>query len=251
MNLSFKNKLIILISALFICVIVPWAIWHEQVDTYFASPEYRDWIFSIKSYAWIIAIVLLIADLLLPIPATPIMAMLGQIYGGFWGGIIGATGSILAGLTAYVLARFTSQKIRNKIASPKELEAFTDFFNKWGAAGIIASRVMPILPEILTLLAGLAKMNFKRFMACLLLGSISAGYFFAYAGDQAGQSSLMLVVLTGAPILLWILYVIVANKTKSITQSKADPIIALVPKNSASTPEKETLKESAEKISSK
>ena len=233
MKLSFNQKLTFLIILLFALVIIPWAIWHQQVDAYFASQEYRDWIFSIKSYAWILAIGLLVADLLLPIPATPILAMLGQIYGTLWGGIIGATGSVLAGLTAYLLARFASAKIRNKIASPEELESFTDFFNKWGAAGIIASRVMPVLPEILTLLAGVAKMSFKRFMACLLLGSVSAGYFFAFAGDQVGQSSLMMIVLTGAPILLWIVYVIIANKSKSNKISSDKNQAILVAKESS------------------
>ena len=221
MKLTFHTKLTLLIVLMVAMIIVPFAIWQEQITSYFESQEYRDWIESIKPYAWAIAIALLISDLFLPIPATPIMAVMGGIYGAFWGGIIAGVGSILAGLTAYAIARYGGNRLRRIIANDEELTKFQEFFNRWGAAGIIASRAMPVLPEVLTLLAGLAKMNFRKFLASLVLGSFSVAYALALAGEQAGTDPLMISIVTGVPVALWIVYIFVAKAVDSRKSAKS------------------------------
>lgn len=40
-----------------------------------------------------------------------------------------------------------------RIASDEELDQFQKFFDRWGGIAIIVSRIMPILPEIMALLA--------------------------------------------------------------------------------------------------
>lgn len=212
--MGFKVKLIVLIVVLVAVLLTPYFLWHEQMDAYFASPEYQRWLISIRPYAWLIGIGLIVGDLVLPVPTPPVMATLGAIYGAVPGGLIAAAGSILAGLTAYGVARLLGRRGTRFLASDQELAEFRRFFDSWGVAGIIASRALPVLPEVLTLLAGLAGMHLGRFTLSLAIGSLPVGLLVAWAGQTAGFSSTLLLVLTLIPAALWVAYVLLSSGLK-------------------------------------
>jgi len=211
---SFHLKLGLCVTALVIAILGPYFLWHEPMDAYFASQDYRNWLTSVRPYAWLIGIGLLVADLFLPIPAAPVMATLGTIYGTVLGGVIGAIGSILAGLVAYGLARLVGRRAARLLASEQDLADFQRFFDTWGGGGIIASRVLPVVPEVLTFLAGLARMHLGRFCLALVLGALPASLLLAWAGQAAGTSSALLLVLTLIPAGLWCVYVAIVRRRR-------------------------------------
>jgi len=210
--MSFRRKLIVLIVVIVVVLLTPYALWHEEMDAYFASEQYQEWLVSIRPFAWAIGMGLIVGDLVLPVPTPPVMATLGVLYGTAIGGLIAAVGSVLAGITAYGVARLMGARGIRWLASEEELARFQTFFDSWGAAGIIASRALPILPEVLTLLAGTAGMHFGRFVLALAIGSIPVGLLLAGAGDAAGQSSMLLLVLTLIPAALWCVHLVVASR---------------------------------------
>jgi uncharacterized membrane protein YdjX (TVP38/TMEM64 family) len=201
-------KLAIIIAGIVAMVLVPYFLWHEPMDAYFQSQAFADWVGSARPYAWAVAIALLVGDLFLPVPAAPVVATAGVIYGTFWGGVIGTVGSFLAGMVAYGLARLAGRKAGRFLASDQELVELQAFFDTWGVGGIIASRAMPVLPEVLTFLAGLARMHLRRFMAALAIGAVPMGFLLAWAGSATGTSSKLLLVLTLIPAGLWCAYLI-------------------------------------------
>lgn len=206
--MSFYLKLALCIAGLLALILGPYFLWHEPMDAYFASADYQNWLASVRSYAWLVGIGLLVADLFLPVPAGPVMATLGTIYGTVLGGIIGAVGSILAGLIAYGLARWVGRRAARLLASEQDLADFQRFFDTWGGGGIIATRVLPVVPEVLTFLAGLARMHFGRFCLALVLGALPTSFLLAWVGQAAGTSSSLLLVLTLIPLALWCVYLV-------------------------------------------
>ncbi len=213
--MRFRHKLILVIVGLVALLLTPYVLWHEQMDAYFASEAYRRWLLTVKPYAWIVAMALIVGDLVLPVPTSPIMATLGVLYGTWLGGLIGATGSVLAGITAYGVARLLGRRGIELLASEEELADFREFFNSWGTAGIIASRALPVLPEVMTLLAGAAHMHFGRFVTALVIGSAPVGFFLAWVGEEAGQSSWLLLVLTLVPAGLWVVYLLMMRAIRA------------------------------------
>jgi len=210
--MPFRRKLIFLIVGLVIALLTPYFLWHEQMDGYFESESYHRWLLSIRPFAWLIGLALIVGDLILPIPTPPVMATLGAIYGTLVGGLIASLGSVMAGVVAYGLARLLGRRGAHLLASDEEMAGFRRFFESWGAAGIVASRALPVLPEVLTLLAGLAGMHFGRFLLSLLLGSMPVGFLMAWAGQKAGFSSTLLLVLTLIPAMLWVIYLLFAGR---------------------------------------
>ncbi len=212
--MTFHRKLVLVILAIVFVLIGPYLLWHEPMDAYFGSEEYQEWLTSIRPYAWLVAIGLIVSDLFLPIPAVPIMAAMGALYGAAWGGVIATAGSMLAGLVAYGLARLLGIKGARLLASDAELADLQRFFDSWGAAGIIASRALPVVPEVMTILAGLAKMHIGRFLLALALGSAPVGFIFAWLGDTAEISSSLLLILTLIPAGAWCIYVVLATRRR-------------------------------------
>ena len=212
--MTFHRKLILVIAAIVVLLLVPYFIWHGEMDAYFQSDEYQEWLVSSRPHAWIVGIGLIVSDLFLPIPAVPIMAAMGAVYGPVLGGIIATVGSMLAGLVAYTLARLLGLRGARFLASDDELADLQRFFDSWGAAGIIASRSLPVVPEVMTLLAGLAKMSFVRFILALFLGSAPIGFTLAYLGNRATTSSSLILILTLIPAALWVVYVLLSIRRR-------------------------------------
>jgi uncharacterized membrane protein YdjX (TVP38/TMEM64 family) len=191
------------------------------MDAYFESPDFAAWVASARPYAWAAAIGLLVGDLFLPIPASAVVATVGVIYGTFWGGVIGAVGSFLAGLVAYALARLAGRRAGRFLASEQEMADLQQFFDTWGVGGIVASRAMPVVPEVLTFMAGLGRMHLGRFMLALAVGAIPMGFLLAWAGSATGTSSTMLLVLTLVPAGLWCVYLLWAQSLRTRRPPKA------------------------------
>lgn len=177
--------------------------------------DYAQRFAELRPYAWAIAIGLLISDLILPIPATGVMAALGSVYGVLVGAIIGAAGSAASAAVAYWLARSLGQRGSRLIASGDELERFRRTFERWGGAAIVVSRALPILPEALSVLAGLARMQFKKFMLAVVLGTIPTAAVFAYVGAASVKNPAAGVLLAAViPLAVWPIFLKFLNNEK-------------------------------------
>jgi uncharacterized membrane protein YdjX (TVP38/TMEM64 family) len=217
--MAFRNrthtKMAAIAAGIVVLVLAPYLLWHEPMDAYFESPEFAAWVASARPYAWAAAIALLVGDLFLPVPATAVVTAVGVIYGTLWGGVIGATGSFLAGFVAYALARLAGRKAGRFLASEEEMADLQQFFDTWGVGGIIASRALPVLPEVLTFMAGLGKMHIGRFAWALAVGAIPMGFLLAWAGSATKTSSALLLVVTLVPAGLWCVYLVWAQRLRA------------------------------------
>ncbi|NNC89396.1 MAG: VTT domain-containing protein [Akkermansiaceae bacterium] len=199
-------RLLGLFLILALLVIVPFLIWGDFYEGLF-SPEgavERLERFG-KSWAWLAGVALILADLLLPIPGSAVMAALGYVYGFWLGGAIGAGASILSGLVAYGLCRRLGRGAAEWIAGRRDLEKGERLFR--GAAGgwiVALSRWLPVMPEVIACLAGLARMPVRRFTFAVACGSIPLGFAFAAIGTT-GHANPKLALLLSAiiPPLLW------------------------------------------------
>jgi uncharacterized membrane protein YdjX (TVP38/TMEM64 family) len=202
MRLFFKVLGIAVVLALLF--VATFELWGAEFETWFSREACARWFEQIRPVAWLAGMGLLVADLVLPVPATGVMAALGATYGLWLGALVGATGSALAGLAGYGLARLAGRRAVRWIANEPELRRFQAFFDRWGGAAIIISRILPILPEVIAVLAGLSRMRFARFLTALLLGTVPTAVLFAYLGSGAVKEpsyGVLLAVLI--PLVLW------------------------------------------------
>ena len=192
--------------ALAMLIALPFFIFGEHLEALLHQDRLVGWFQSYRSSAWLVATVLLVSDLVLPIPNTMVMAALGVIYGPVLGGLVSTLGNCLSGLLGYWLCRFYGRAIAIRLVGEADLEAGHRLFARSGGLIVALSRWLPVLPEIISCMAGLTRMPFRIFVLALLAGSAPLGFVVAglgYAGSE--QPILTLVLCALLPLPLWYL----------------------------------------------
>jgi uncharacterized membrane protein YdjX (TVP38/TMEM64 family) len=137
------------------------------------------------SWAWAVGILLIIADLVLPVPQASVITALGAIYGIVLGTLIGTVGLIVNGVAGYMLMRTPVRRLIERALKGRSSEAIAALSDRAGPWGIALTRSLPYsIPEAMVCLAGLARMPVRTFLVSVGLGSISTALL--YAGIGAG-----------------------------------------------------------------
>ncbi|MGK0185738.1 MAG: putative membrane protein YdjX (TVP38/TMEM64 family) [Verrucomicrobiales bacterium] len=198
-------RLLWLFFALACIVLATFAIWGDAYESQFTIEGSLNWLQKFGEWAWIAAIALLAADIFLPIPSTVIFTALGILYGPLWGGLIGTAGFAIGGGIAYGLCRSFGERPALWLLGEKDYRRGRSIFSKSGGWIIVLSRWLPVLPEVISCMAGLAKMPVGKFLTALLCGSAPIAFAFAALG-HAGKDQPLLPLLASVIIapLLWL-----------------------------------------------
>ncbi len=199
-------RLLALVLVLAVLVGLPFALWGERIEAWLSVEGAAEWMRGYGGWAWAAGMGLIALDIFLPIPATAIMAALGVIYGPLVGGAISALGSVLAGLVGYGLCRAIGPRLAERLAGARGMADARRLFERWGGWMVAASRWLPVLPETVSFLAGLARMPFWRYLAALACGAVPLGFAFATIGAVGAEAPVLtLAVAALAPLALWAL----------------------------------------------
>jgi uncharacterized membrane protein YdjX (TVP38/TMEM64 family) len=200
-----SRALIIILIVILAGILVPFAIWGERFDAVLSLEGTRTWVSQYGEWAGLAGVLLLVADILLPVPSTVVMSALGLMYGWFIGGLLAAAGSFLAGLTAYGACRWLGRPAALWLAGEDGLRQGEQLFARRGGWLVALSRWMPVLPEAVSCLAGLVKMNVRTYMVSLACGSIPVGFAFAAIGALGNsQPGVAMGLSAMVPVLLWV-----------------------------------------------
>jgi uncharacterized membrane protein YdjX (TVP38/TMEM64 family) len=185
---------------------IPFAIWGGDFLRWFSGESAVEWIRGWGAWGWLAIIALLMSDLILPIPATPVMSAAGYLYGPILGGVISAVGSFCGGMAGYGLCRAFGRGIATRLAGEQEIARHATLFRRSGPWLVAASRWLPVLPEVVSCLAGLTRMPLHIFTTALACGSLPLGFVYAGIGAAgADYPRLALALSIGAPPILWLI----------------------------------------------
>ena len=193
-------------GALALLIALPFLLVGEQLETFLHRDRLVAAFQSYRSFAWLVAVALLVSDLVLPIPNTMVIAALGIIYGPLIGGLVATLGNCLSGLLGYGLCRRFGRPLAKKLLGEADLHAGEVFFARSGGLLVAASRWLPILPEAISCMAGLARMPLPVFLLALVCGAAPFGFIVAglgYAGSDNPIAAIALCALL--PLPLWFL----------------------------------------------
>ncbi|MEY3561820.1 MAG: hypothetical protein RL068_972 [Actinomycetota bacterium] len=99
---------------------------------------------------------------------------------------------------------------RNFILNEKVLQRTHEFFEKYGTRAVVLARFVPILRALIPMLAGISKMDTKRFTKLNLLGATIWVGVFMFAGYWLGQipyikenlETTVILIIIGTSLLL-------------------------------------------------
>jgi membrane protein DedA with SNARE-associated domain len=187
----------------------------------------------------VVAVFLLMAleSACIPVPSEAIMLFAGfsvsngelTLIGVVTAGVLGnLVGSWIAYAAGYYGRLDLLEKNKLIHVSPKHLKWADDWFERYGAATVFFSRMLPIVRTFISLPAGVAKMPFWRFTVYTLAGCIPWVLMLALVGEAVGDNweewrhklgYLDYVVL--AAIVAGIVYLIVRRRRAGGTPTEA------------------------------
>lgn len=185
-------------------VLLAFAFWGDSLMLTFTQEGTLQWLDRFGPWAWLGGIFLLMADLVLPLPATIILSALGFLYGPWMGALVGAAGSFSAGSLGYWLCRMMGPKTTLTILGKKDFERGQRISSNLGGWIVVLSRWLPVFPEVVSCMAGLTRMNALVFHIALLVGTIPMATVYAWVGASGNEYPYWAVGLSiGLPPLIW------------------------------------------------
>jgi membrane protein DedA with SNARE-associated domain len=106
--------------------------------------------------------------------------------------LAGAVGNVLGSIVAYYAGvrggrPFVERYGPYMLVSQRDLETADRWFARYGEAAVFFSRMLPVVRTFISLPAGIARMNFPRFVLFTFIGALPWCYLLAYIGVVMGE----------------------------------------------------------------
>jgi len=149
-----------------------------------------------------IALLMFLENLFPPIPSELIMPLAGyrSAQGDMHLGVVvaaGSAGALLGALPWYYagrllgrarLKRFAGRYGRWLTLNPADIDRTARWFRRRGGTGVLVGRLIPTIRTLISVPAGMARMNLAIFLAFSAVGTVLWTAFLAGAGFYLGQS---------------------------------------------------------------
>lgn len=135
-----------------------------------------------------ISFLLLIADIVLPVPSSIVMYMNGYVLGAGAGAAVSFAGLLLGSVAGYYTGRLGAAA-RKKDADPRA----TRLLRQYGAMAIVLSRGIPVISESVCIVCGYNRMPLRRYIAMNMLGYLPLCVLYAVFGSLSYSKNSFLI----------------------------------------------------------
>ncbi|MPZ76573.1 MAG: DedA family protein [Deltaproteobacteria bacterium] len=149
-----------------------------------------------------IVLLMFVENVFPPIPSEVIMPLAGfMVMQGklSFAGIVaaGTVGSVLGALPLYYVGRLINERSLKELAdrhgrwltiSGKDIERAKEWFDKHGSATVLLCRLVPAIRSLISIPAGIARMNLVLFLAYTTIGTTLWTSLLAYLGYFLGSN---------------------------------------------------------------
>ncbi|PYJ71448.1 MAG: DedA family protein [Verrucomicrobia bacterium] len=160
---------------------------HHLLETWF------NWVLT-GGYAGIVVLMAMESSIFpvpseIVIPPAAFLAAQGKL--SFWGVVLaGTVGSYLGAAITYWASRLIGRPLIVKyghyvLLTPKKLESAEHFLARYEAGGVFFARLLPVVRHLISIPAGIVRMNFGVFSVVTIAGSALWCWILAYLGDKA------------------------------------------------------------------
>lgn len=175
----------------------------------------------IASWGYVAVGVLMAAEnACIPIPSELILGFSGYlIFAGkmhFAGALIGGMiGGIAGSLFAYIVGRIGGRSFVDRYGKyffikKSHVDLAQNWFDRYGIKAVFFSRMLPVVRTFISLPAGFAHVNMKRFLFFTILGSLPWTALILFAGMMLGESwQIMLKIGHEASLIFIVIAVLV------------------------------------------
>lgn len=193
-------RIVLFVLFVMALVCIPFLIWGEEfVIPLLNAQEHKT--------AWlvVIAIVLLAADSVAPVPVTIVIMTLAA-HAGALAGVIGGTLGLIAGvLAAGWFGRVAVGRIAPRFFPDEELARLREALQKRLGLTLACLRSVPVLAETSVIVAAAMGIPLKRIVLLTLLPNLAVSLIYSVAADDSFQTAVLAFLGTlAASGVLWL-----------------------------------------------
>ncbi|WP_053057739.1 YqaA family protein [Rubrobacter aplysinae] len=148
-----------------------------------------DWMISFAGSPYALAALFVFAfweSSFFPLPPDPLLIAMavGKPESALWYAAICTVGSVLGAMLGYLIGLKGGRPIAERLFKQERLDAASGLYRRYDAWAVIAAAMTPVPFKVFTITAGLARVNFKRFVVASVIGrglrffAIGAAVFF-------------------------------------------------------------------------
>lgn len=189
----------------------------EAIDILTSDNEamIRDWVAEFKLFGPITLILLMIFQMFLFVVPNIFVMMVAIIsYGPFWGGVISFLGVFASSTMGYMIGKYLGPVTVNKLMSEKAKIKTANFIRRYGVIAIAITRISSFSNDSLSIVAGLLKMNYRKYILATLGGITPLIVLLAIYGKH-GKILKSLIWIAVASFILLIIYVFLNEKKRA------------------------------------
>lgn len=134
----------------------------------------------------LLGVVLLVADILLPVPSSLIMIANGALFGIVAGALLSLFGSLSAALIGFFIGR-RGGRLLARVVPLEERDRADRLLEKWGWLAIIVTRPVPLLAETTAVMAGASSIGWRQMTLAAFAGSLPIAVLYALTGATAAN----------------------------------------------------------------
>lgn len=153
-------------------------------------------------------VAMLVADVLLPVPASLVMIAHGALFGMLAGAALSVVGGVGAALVGYRMGRFAGPSVLRRVCSPVELARAERLVDRWGVLVVLVTRPVPLLAETVAVMAGAHGLGWLRTTVASVLGVLPAAVLYAAAGAVGWTGAAGLVAFGSVLAVAAVLWVV-------------------------------------------
>jgi len=199
-----RSRIILLAIALAVLVIVPFVLFGDRIEAWTHSL-----LLDRRPHGLLprlLCVLLLVSDILLPVPSSVVSTAAGLWWGLWQGSLISLIGMQLGSWLGYALgSRATALR---RWVGDEEVASLNRWFARHGEWIIVMLRPVPVLAEASTLFAGFSRMDWVRYNVLSLAANACISLFYGVLGSffrnrAPGAAALFLLVLLAAIAAWW------------------------------------------------
>jgi uncharacterized membrane protein YdjX (TVP38/TMEM64 family) len=165
-----------------------------------------------RPLAAVIGVLLLVADVFLPVPSSLVMLAHGTLFGVAGGTALSLIGSVASALTGFAVGRAGKDAVR-RFVTEREHERAGALLERWGVVAIAVTRPVPILAETVAILAGSSPLTWTQTALAAAAGSIAPAAVYAWAGAHAHGTVNHVLAFGGVLLITSVLFFIGRPRT--------------------------------------
>ncbi|HKJ78975.1 MAG TPA: TVP38/TMEM64 family protein [Prolixibacteraceae bacterium] len=167
----------------------------------------------------VLAMTLQMFLLVIPSPLLVVVSVLA--YGPFWGSLIAISAIMVASTTGYFIGKYLGQNTIDRLIGHKKEQQLEFYVERYGSWAVFITRLTPLLSnDAISLVAGILRMNYWKFILATLAGITPLTVLIAYFGENNERLKNGLIWVSAISLVIFVAYVIFDRKKNPVNQKQ-------------------------------